>query len=319
LGVVSHLRQMAFYLGIDGGGTSTRCVVGDENRVLGTATTGSAKIARVGAEHAREALQSAIRHACSAAQINPEKISQACIGIAGASSTEVTESARAWAAEIIRGQIEVVGDMLVAHEAAFGGGPGVIVIAGTGSICFGRNEKGLTTRAGGGGPGASDEGSGHWIGYRAVKEAARLQQGSRLTSMIMQSWQLRAGSDIEDRMKANPTPDFAALFPALATMAVEGDESVMQIFRDAGAELAKLAGRVTWQLWPQPQRVPVAFSGGVFENSAIVRDTFVTQLRADLQARGYEIAVSFGLAEPVVGALSLARKAARASAAHVRS
>lgn len=306
---------MAFYLGIDGGGTSTRCVVGDEYRVLGTATTGSAKIARVGSERAREALQGAIRQACSAAQIDPQKISQTCIGIAGASSSEVTESVCAWAAEIIRGKIEVVGDMLVAHEAAFGGGAGVIVIAGTGSICFGRNENGLTTRAGGGGPGVSDEGSGYWIGYRSVKEAARLQPDTRLTSMIMQSWQLRSHAEIENRAKANPAPDFAALFPALATLAAEGDESVMQIFRDAGTELAKLAGRVAWQLWPQPRRVQVAFSGGVFENSATVRDTFVTQLRADLKPRGYEIAVSFGLAEPVMGALLLARKAALVSAA----
>jgi glucosamine kinase len=307
---------MAFYLGIDGGGTSTRCVVGDEDRILGTATARSAKIARVGNEQARLVLQTAIREACLAARIGPEKISHACIGIAGASRPEVTESAHAWAAEIIGGRIEIVGDMLVAHEAAFGGGAGVIVIAGTGSICFGRNESGLTTRAGGGGPGVSDEGSGHWIGYRSVKEAARLKEGTRLTGMIMQVWQLRARSDIEDRMKANPVPDFATLFPALATLAAQGDEGVMEIFRDAGVELAKLARSVIWRLWPQPQRVPVAFSGGVFENSALVRDTFVTQLRADLKPAGYEIAVSFGLAEPVMGALALARNAARASAAH---
>src|SRR5262245_36923883 len=150
---------MVFYLGIDGGGTSTRCVVGDEHRVLGTATMASAKIARVGAERAREALQSAIRQACSAARITPEKIAHACIGIAGASRPEVTESARSWAAEVIPGKIEVVGDMVVALEAALGGAAGVIVIAGTGSICYGRNQRGETARTGGGGPGISDEGS----------------------------------------------------------------------------------------------------------------------------------------------------------------
>src|ERR671922_2108479 len=155
---------MAFYLGIDAGGTSTRCVVGDEHKVMGTATTSSAKIARVGVEQARQALQTAIRKACSAAKIDPLKISQACIGIAGASRPEVVETARAWAAEIVGGKIDVLGDMQVALEAAFGGAPGVIVISGTGSICYGRNQRGEAARTGGGGPVVSDEGSGDWIG-----------------------------------------------------------------------------------------------------------------------------------------------------------
>src|SRR5262249_15727224 len=149
-----------FYLGIDGGGTSTRCVVGDEHRVLGSATTSSAKIARVGEERAREALQAAIREACLAAGISPQKMSQSCIGMGGTSRSEVGESARRWAAEVIAGKIEVVGDMVVALEAAFGGAAGVVVIAGTGSICFGRNERGESARTGGGGPIVSDEGSG---------------------------------------------------------------------------------------------------------------------------------------------------------------
>ena len=304
---------MAFYLGIDGGGTSTRCVVGDEDRVLGTATAGSAKIARVGSEQARLALQTAIREACSAAGIAPEKISHACIGIAGASRPEVTESAHAWAAEIIGGRIEIVGDMVVALEAAFGGGAGAIVIAGTGSICFGRNESGFTTRAGGSGPGISDEGSGDWIGRRAVEAALRDGDESALLKAIRQAWGIQTRTDVKQRVSSEPPPDFAVLFPAVLSAATNGHDSAAEILRGAGKELAKLMATLIRELWPQPQRVPVAFSGGVFENSALVRDTFVTDLRADLKPAGYEIAVSFGLAEPVMGALALARNAARAS------
>jgi glucosamine kinase len=309
---------MIFYLGIDGGGTSTRCVVGDEHRVLGTAVTGSAKITRVGTACARDALQGAIRQACTAAGINPEKISHSCIGMAGASRAEVIESAHAWAAELIQGKIDVVGDMVVALEAAFGGGPGVIVIAGTGSICFGRNQCGETARAGGGGPVVSDEGSGDWIGRKAVEEASHDGKPAALPLLaaITQAWGIRDRADFERRVSSEPSPDFAVLFPAVLAAATGGDQVAVQILRAAGKELAKLAGTLIRQLWPQAQHVPVAFSGGVFENSATVRDTFVTHLRANLNPAGYDIAVSFGLAEPVMGALSLARKAARLSAAH---
>src|SRR5262249_41511549 len=300
-----------FYLGIDGGGTSTRCVVGDEHRVLGSATTGSAKIARVGEGRAREALQSAIREACSTAGISPQKIAQACIGIAGASRTEVVESARRWAAEVLGGRIEVVGDMVVALEAAFGGAAGVVVIAGTGSICFGRNERGGTARAGGGGPVISDEGAGDWIGRKAVESALQAAD-SALLKGIYEAWGVRGRKGVERHRTTEPAPDFAALFPLVQKTAAEGDPAASDILRAAGEELAKLAQTIIRQLWPQPQSVLLAISGGVFENSALVRGTFVTKLRGDLKHDGHEIAVSFGLAEPVMGALALARKAASA-------
>ncbi|MCI0350214.1 MAG: hypothetical protein L0Z53_12390 [Acidobacteriales bacterium] len=308
---------MALYLGIDGGGTSTRCVVGDEHQVLGTATTSSAKIARVGAERAREALQAAIREACSVARINPREIVQSCIGMAGASRAEVVESVRGWAAEVVGGKIDVIGDMVVALEAAFGGAAGVIVIAGTGSICYGRNERGETARTGGGGPGVSDEGSGDWIGRRAVEAALNAGdhgKNSPLLKAVTRAWGFRDHAELQRRLNSEPVHDFAALFPPVQEL-VSKDEAAAKILRSAGKELADLAETLIHKLWPEPQRIPVAISGGVFENSALVRDTLVTHLRQDLKPAGYEIAVSFGLAEPVMGALSLARKAALASAA----
>jgi glucosamine kinase len=304
---------MAYYLGIDAGGTSTRCVVGDERRVLGTATAGSSKTARVGPETARNVLQSVIRQACSAAGVNPRDVSHSCIGIAGASRPEVVQAVQTWARELLGGRVEVVGDMVVAFEAAFGGAAGMIVIAGTGSICFGRNEQGRTERAGGGGPERSDEGSAEWIGRTAVREALRVNEVVGATSVLvaaMKEWKLRNGSEIEARLKLNPAPDFSALFPAVQSAARDGDQNAHDTLRCAGQELAKLAGPVIRNLWPAPQRVPVAISGGVLQHSAIVRQTFVTKLRSDLAQTGHEIAVSFGLAEPVIGALTLARKAA---------
>ena len=96
--------------------------------------------------------------------------------------------------EFVSGEVAVVGDMVIAMEAAFGGGPGVIVIAGTGSIAYGRNSAGQTARAGGWGFAISDEGSGHWIGRSAVAACMRAfdeagaESAGGLLEGIMKSW-----------------------------------------------------------------------------------------------------------------------------------
>lgn len=305
---------MDLYLGIDGGGSSTRCAVGDEHRVLGSATTSSCKIARVGAAAARQALQSAISGACSDAAVNARDISQACIGIAGASRQEVIDAAHQWAAELIGGKVQVVGDMVVALEAAHGGNEGIIVIAGTGSICFGRDQQGHTARAGGAGPIVSDEGSGDWIGRAAVQQALRAPDHDQLRAALMKAWQVHTAAEFKEKHDGNSPPDFAALFPAVQAVAAEGHRGAHELLCRAGAELARLAHTVMRELWPRPERVRVGLAGGVLENSAIVRTTFVTRVRADLEPMGYGIAISFGSTEPVTGALSLARKMAPASA-----
>ena len=110
------------------------------------------------------------------------EISRVCVGLAGAARPEISELVRGMVSETLSGEIKpaeikIVGDMVIALEAAFGSGPGVIVIAGTGSIAYGRNSKGQTARAGGWGFAISDEGSGHWIGRTAV--AAALVHGTR--------------------------------------------------------------------------------------------------------------------------------------------
>jgi glucosamine kinase len=167
---------VAIFLGIDGGGSKTSCLIGDETSVLGRGTGAASNVVRVGEAQARESLATAIRQACRVANIRPSEISSVCVGLAGAARPEIGELVRRIIADLVPGetqpsQIRVVGDNVIALEAAFGGGPGVIVIAGTGSIAYGRNREGQTARAGGWGFAISDEGSGHWIGRTAVAAA----------------------------------------------------------------------------------------------------------------------------------------------------
>src|ERR1051326_8724723 len=134
---------MPLYLGIDAGGTKTDCAVSSGAELLGQATGASAKLARVGREKARENLQSVIRQACEAAKGGPGDFQPVCIGMAGASLAEAVQ----WAQQTIRelipdSTIYVAGDHVIAHRAAFGTSPGGLVISGTGSIAFGRNQAG---------------------------------------------------------------------------------------------------------------------------------------------------------------------------------
>lgn len=299
---------MTFFLGIDGGGTKTSCVVGDGTANLGAATAGGCNIVRLGAEQARTNLQAAIRRACENANLPMEKIGYACIGAAGVSGSDVRDSLERFIGEILpAAAIKVVGDHDIAFEAAFGGEAGVIVAAGTGSIALGRNSKGETARAGGHGFAISDEGSGHWIGRTAVAKtlAARdAGEATLLDDLIAANLRIRP-SELVSTANAIPPPDFASLVPAILSAADEGDTIARAILDEAGTELARLARVVINRLWANGERVRVAMVGGVFENSSLVCTQFADSLRACCPSAE----VLPDISAPLLGALSLARKA----------
>ena len=118
---------MAIFLGIDGGGSKTSCAIGDETSLLGTGMAGASNLIRVGEAKARDALAAAINQACAVANVTTAQIQRTCVGLAGAGRPEISDVVRRMVSELVPGEIEVVGDMVIAQEAAFGGGPGVIV------------------------------------------------------------------------------------------------------------------------------------------------------------------------------------------------
>jgi len=299
---------VAIFLGIDGGGTKTSCVIGDETSLLGAGTSGGSNVIRVGERQARESLGAAIRQACAAANVNPAQIQRTCAGVAGGARPEIDELVRRMLSEFVSGQIEVVGDMVIAMEAAFGSGPGVIVIAGTGSIAYGRNSKGETARAGGWGFAISDEGSGHWIGRSAVAAAMRAydkqpsETADLLLDSIMKAWSVDSREQLV--LIANKSADFAALVPAVVFAAEAGDATARNVLTQAGTELATLAGIVISRLFGNAVAVPVAVSGGVFCNASLVRQVFYDRLRVEYP----QVLLSASLVDPARGALQLARK-----------
>jgi glucosamine kinase len=298
-----------YYLGIDGGGTKTTCAVGDDSIVLATASAGPSNIVRVGEATTRESLHQAVRQACAAAGIPPSEVSRTCVGGSGAARPELAAIVREFLAEMLSTPVEVVGDMQIALEAAFDEGPGVIVIAGTGSIAYGRDRQRKTVRAGGWGFAIGDEGSAHWIGRAAViallgaSDQNEAAGDSALAAALFRAWGVRSLSDLARAANSVPPPDFSALFPAvLATK----DELAAQVLRSAGRELAQVADIAIGRLFAkaEPGPVPVGMVGGVFRHAELVRQVFYNELRR-LDPRAEVIPQ---VVEPVEGALRMARR-----------
>ncbi len=227
------------------------------------------------------------------------------MGAAGGARPEIAGIVRRILAELVSGEIEVVGDMAIALEAAFCGGSGVIVISGTGSIAYGRNAQGKTARAGGWGFAISDEGSGHWIGRAAVAASAREYDETEcegaLLRAVQKCWGVSTREQVVIAANASPGPDFAALLPMVLSAADAGDATARGILMQAGKELADLGKIVVRRLFDAGD-VPVATTGGVFLNSPLVREVFFDALRVACP----RISAHTMRRDPVNGALALA-------------
>jgi N-acetylglucosamine kinase-like BadF-type ATPase len=299
---------MSLYLGIDGGGTKTACAVGDDVSLLAVETGPGSNVVRLGEEQAASGLREAISRACSAANVSPLRIQAVCVGAAGASHTDVNSAVKQMVHKILpNAEVSVVGDMVIAFEAAMDDHAGVVAIAGTGSIVYGRNESGQTARAGGWGFRISDEGSGQWIGRTAVAEVMRALDAGRETILldrILNAWKLVSRDDLVRQANATTAPNFAELFPVVQRAAIERDATADKILNRAGAELAKLAQLVLHRLFKPSEPVRVGVAGGVFANSSMVRLAFYNSLHAAWPSA----AVCFKITDPVVGALWMARR-----------
>jgi glucosamine kinase len=306
---------MSFVLGIDGGGSKCSAAVSDGVSILGIHTSGGCNLNATTSENARHAIHAAVHGALSAAGVSPTAVSTVCAGVAGATSPNIAAQINSFLAEVLpRASIQVVGDTAIALEAAFTGGPGVICISGTGSVAYGRNERGEIARAGGWGRLISDEGSGHWIGQRAVSQCVRaldMGRSSLLIHGIMEHWQIVTREQLLQRCHRDQTPDFSELFPVVLAASDNADPLACEILTAAGTELARIAQVVLRRLWVGHSRLEIAINGGVFANSPRIRQVFGNIIRTERP----EVHVGIRERQPYEGALYLAKQAIPGSAA----
>jgi N-acetylglucosamine kinase-like BadF-type ATPase len=307
---------MDFLVGLDGGGTKTECLVTDPAgaRLGGAIAAGSSLTHRPELE-VRSAIADALNAARREAHLGEQgRCLAACGGFAGAGRPTVDRALRAILAELLPGAaISVLPDFRVAFEGATLGRAGVIVIAGTGSIAYGRNALGYDWRAGGWGPDVGDEGSGFRIGRDAVAAVLEARDGRRpptalLRERVLQGWSAADEDELVDRMRVDVTgggrPPFPALLSAVVSAAGEGDGAAREILDNAALALADLAIHVAGEL---DMRDPlITYAGGVFQNAPRVRDHFVTAVQLQLPAATVEAARQ----PPVAGAVHLAQQLA---------
>lgn len=306
-------------LGVDGGGTKTRAVIMDERgEILGEGRAGPSNPLRVGVGAAMTAIRQAVDRACAAARVRRGEIVAAEIGLAGVKRQDVREHMREALSELGIGLFDVVPDADIALFGATGGAPGLVVIAGTGSVCCGTNARGKSAYAGGWGPMVGDEGSGSWIARRALQAVAKATDGrAAKTSLVDASCEYFNVAQPEDLATAiyaaGMTNDRIAGFARYVIDAArERDAVAREIVVDAGRELGQAACAIIGKLHMGRESFPVGYVGGVFAAGDLV----LIPLRREIHRVAPKARLVPPLLAPAEAAARMAQAAARAARPH---
>jgi N-acetylglucosamine kinase-like BadF-type ATPase len=275
---------MKIILGIDGGGTRTRASIHAGDKLLGHAENGSIKRLRVGAEAAEAHLRALLKEVYTLAGVNG--VDAASVGVASVSMPGTVEWITAVFQDFAVQRSEVVGDEVIALDAAFRGGPGILQIAGTGSNTIGRAPDGSRESAGGWSSRLGDEGSGYWIGVNSLRRALHAydrQQPTEIIQRVSKLWGTSTMDDFIQKGDGTPPPDFAALAPTINELAEAGDLVAKETLAQAATDLVEFVLLVRAKLrrkYHLKEEVPVAWTGGVIEHMPQVREAFFAGLKA---------------------------------------
>jgi glucosamine kinase len=272
LSPAGRLHTQNSVVGVDGGGTKTEAVIMDTNlRVIGEGLAGPSNPLRVGIAGAAAAVREAIDSACASAKLRRGDLVAAEIGLAGARRRELRERMRETLAPLGVGEIEVVTDADIALYGATDGAPGLVVIAGTGSICCGINARRKRFCAGGWGPIAGDEGGGAWLARRALRAVAYAFDGrgpkTTLTEFACAYFHVTSADDLTTAIYAPTITNerLAGFGRDVVIAAKERDLVAQQIVADGGKELGQAAVAVIRHLQMERDRFQIAYVGGVFQ------------------------------------------------------
>lgn len=296
-------------LGIDAGGTHTRgAAVGDDGAVLARSVRAAANPRTVGDAVGRGQVAGVVDELRAAA---PGRVVHVVLGSAGLVDPAPPHVNEAWARTLQVPRVTVDSDARIAHAAAFGAGPGVVVVAGTGSQCLALGAGGERVRVGGWGPSFGDEGSAHWIARTAIGRALRALDEDRPDAFTAA---LLAFAEVDPDLPhaqrnvrlldvlyapAAGAASHARFATCVAELARSGEPAAAAILRRAGASLAELAALAA----RRSELRAVAHAGSVLDRNPFVRAAFETEL----SERG--LTVVRRAIEPVLGAAYLAMKA----------
>jgi N-acetylglucosamine kinase-like BadF-type ATPase len=273
-------RLHNLYLGVDGGGTKTHiAIIGNDRQIVCEGYAGASNPLRVGVETAVTNIIAAINSACDAVNKNRGDIVSATLGLAGVRRADLKQIIHERVVERLGiKRVEVYTDAEIALRGIGENKAGLVIIAGTGSVCIGQNAKGEKFSAGGWGPLAGDEGGGAGIALNALHKIAKASDGRGDPTSLSDAAvdYFRAGR-IENLSVAIYAPQvdnarIAGFARFVGEAATEGDKVAIEIIREAGIELGTAACAVIKKLNLQRSKVPIGLVGSVFQSGSLVTD-----------------------------------------------
>lgn len=306
--MVGEFRRMPRYvIGVDGGASRTRSLLVDlEGKAVSRALSGPSNPMTVGFDGSAKAIVEAVSPVKESCRNGSVLV--ACLAIAGVDRPQSRQALlRALEPMLHVGRVIVVSDARAALSGSVLENRGVVAICGTGSVAYGINEEGVTSRSGGWGWLLGDEGSGYDIGRKALSAALRAHDGrgepTALSARVLNWFHLEEPSELVELayVKGLKVNDVAALTGLVAQIAREGDRVACGIMDDAGKELARAAMAVARDLGLEGE-FDVAYTGGAFDLSPDLLRSFSDNVVAEAP-HARVVSSPF---EPVVGAVFLA-------------
>lgn len=276
------------FLGVDGGGTKTKTVLIDENRKVlneGSASGTNANI--LGFKKAIENLKIAVNR--SLKNHTTDDITSVCFAIAGINTTNDKYT---WEKEIkkdpelskIRKRV-IVNDTQAALRAGTDDKNAIVIIAGTGSNCYGRNEKGDNASSGGLDWILSDEGSAYAIGFEILHRTVQALDGrgakTTLTNLLFEKLKIKNLEELHQIIYQKPwnKTDIASIAPLAQVATDKGDQIAKSILIKATSDLAEMVKAVATKLNLKGNSYPIVYTGSVFKIQKALFEEFKNQVR----------------------------------------
>jgi glucosamine kinase len=274
-------------VGVDGGGSKTRAIAATvEGEILAEVVGPGSALATREIDESAGVIGALVREAVQATRSEEPRVRALVAGVSGAGREAAQRGLLAAVEDMeLADEVIVVGDGEVALYDAFEDGAGILLIAGTGSIAHGRGPSGQAARCGGWGPFVGDEGSGRWIGERALGVVSSAADGrepaTELTGAILTAAQLNDPKDLILWASAATSKDLAALAPVVMSTAANGDVRANALVGIAVEELVLHVRTLAFKLFGDDRaHVPVAVGGGLMLQGSLLRKRLEKRLKS---------------------------------------
>jgi N-acetylglucosamine kinase-like BadF-type ATPase len=303
---------MKYLIGIDAGGTKTKCAVADlTGNILLTEAGKSVNYLIAGADNTSANLFGLIFQCLKKLDGNFSEVQQIVIGIAGAGRLKDAKQLERSFVKYSKSKkvkinpVKVVSDASIALEGVFPGKPGCILIAGTGSILFGKDVKGKIHSVGGFGRLIGDEGSGYSIGRKALQAVSRELDGRAEQTLITKTlFDQMNISDSEELITKiyKENFDIASIAPIVILSAEKKDKPAQRILNEEAEELALHIKSMIRKM--NIKKLNVAFTGGLISNKNFYSTLLTKKIKSSLP----NVTISKPRLSPVEGAILMAKE-----------